>query len=539
MARSRLSTKRHLIALVVMACAGGCKRVSPSTGEGGTPLEVDARAGETQQEHGPVDAPIERFESHDVLGTTADRSVSEPARSANPVYTLSPCSQSDPSAGPLFANVECGRLEIPPADGSEGAMLPVLRLTPRTLDKKADPVIVLAGGPGQTAISLLRALYLERPFLTLLAARDVIGIGFRGTEGAEPDFVCTETKGVDFSNKEVVGGLADDLYASCRDRLSANGSRPFARYGSRQDALDVVAVVEAMNLESWNVYALSYGTRAALDLLSMNPHGLRAVVLDSPVPSNVALVTEGTIRSIEVLGRVIADCRASSSCEASFPDLTARLERVLDRFAAHPERRRLRDGTMVTIDESRVLSILESLLSFRQGAEQIPRIVGDLDADLAQVDIWLEAIAESSRTISDGLYLSVACREIPLSTLNPAVFEDPLQQKLARASHASEAFERLCRVWGVGHEASRAAVASAIPTLLLSGELDPSIRPEWAVQAGAGLSSAQVLIIPGEAHVPGESLCGAQAVESFMAMPREAVSLPCLSERRPLRFAGP
>jgi pimeloyl-ACP methyl ester carboxylesterase len=450
-------------------------------------------------------------------------------------YARVPCGPLGPMVTPLLTDVECGQLQLGPSEGSAGTTLPVLRISPRTEDKQPDPVIVLAGGPGQSGIAMLRALYHEFPFQMLLSQRDVIAIGSRGTSEASPALDCHEVRGIEYSNKQVVEGQADKAFSACRDRLSP----VVLRLGSQQDAMDVLALVDKMGLGTWNVYALSYGTRAALELLRLNPAGLRAVVLDSPVPDGLPLVAESVARGSNVLVQVLEQCNRSATCAAAFPDISATLDRVLDRFANHPETRRTSSGATIAMDDSQVWYVLQSLMSSRQGAQQVPAMIAQLDGDLSRLDELLEAIADSEDSVSDAVYLSVACREIPVADLDPAKLTDRLAKKLSEAARVTAAFARLCNVWGASLESTaRPPPMSDVPVLILTGELDPATPPEWGMRAATGLPSAQVFTVPGEGHVPGDSICGTQAVRDFMRTPGVAPSLACLTAPRPLRFVS-
>jgi pimeloyl-ACP methyl ester carboxylesterase len=514
----RFSQRWFFAAGVILVSASGCEPSSP-VGDASISAEPDAGVG-------GVDAAM-------------DISPETSAVPIEPVYSRVPCGPLDPTVTRVITAVECGRLDVSSSEGSERTTLPILRVSPHTIDKQSDPVIVLAGGPGQSGVALLRALYLEYPFANLLAQRDVIAIGFRGTDEALPGLDCPEVKGVEYSNKQVVQGLADKAYSECRDRL-APAVRRLGGLGSRQDAIDVLALVDKLGLKVWNVYAQSYGTRTALELLRMNPSGLRAVILDSPVPDGVPLFAEALVRGNDVMIQVLDQCTRSGSCAAAFPGISARLERVLDRFAAQPERRRTSDGTNVTIDESQVWYVLQSLLYSRGGAQQVPRVIAQFDGELSQIDELLQAIVDSGETVSDAVYLSVACREIPSADVDAAQLANPLAKKLSEASYLTSAFSKLCNLWGAAHESTPAhPTHSDVPVLVLTGELDPVVPPGWGVRVAEGLSSAQVLTIPGEGHVPGDSLCGTQAVGNFMNAPRAPVALNCLRESRPLRFVSP
>jgi pimeloyl-ACP methyl ester carboxylesterase len=301
------------------------------------------------------------------------------------------------------------------------------------------------------------------------------------------------------------------------------------QFGSRQNAEDVRALVEAMGIRNWNAYGVSYGTRTAVELLRLDPAGLRAVVLDSAVPSDVPLVSESVLRGNEVLVRVLADCRQTPSCDAAFPDASGQLERILDRLAAAPQRRDFPGGVVVTVDDSQVLFVLQSLLTARVWAEQIPLMIDQMDRDISAIDQVLQALV-ADQTVSDGVYLSVACREIPRTELDPASLGDPFLRRLATASAAGAAFGRLCGVWGLQYEATPGLGSSDIPVLILNGEIDPVVRPEWTDRVSAGLRESQTFTIPGEAHAPGDSLCGSRVLSMFLDAPQQK-STPTLRHR--------
>jgi pimeloyl-ACP methyl ester carboxylesterase len=512
-----------LVTLVVVATDPGCRQAQTETSDAAAVVDM---AG--------AERPVDAATDVDIVG--AERPADD-ANDGHVSYVRVACSQGDPPPGGLLDNVECGRLTLPPRAGSGPAILPVLRVSPRTANKKEDPVIVLAGGPGQSAVSLLREFYLEFPFATFLGQRDVIAIGFRGTDGAEPDLACTEQRPVEFSNREVASGAADGMYSACRDRLTLKAGA-LAQFGSRQNADDVIALVGALGVQSWNAYGVSYGTRTALELVRLNPAGLRAILLESPVPADVPLVKESVLRGNEILVRVLGDCKNTPSCNAAFPDVSGKLERMLDRFAAAPERRRLPDG-VITVDDSQILFILQALLSVRAGAEQVPLMIEQMDSDISQIDELLQALVAADRTVSEGVYLSVTCREILDAELDAGSLMDPFLRRLANASHASAASRRLCGVWGVQYEATPAQESSEVPVLLLNGELDPAVRAEWADHLAAGLPRAQTFTIPGEAHAPGDSVCGSLVLGTFLESPQAKVVQACTTEPRPLRFATP
>ncbi len=59
-----------------------------------------------------------------------------------------------------------------------------------------------------------------------------------------------------------------------------------------------------------------------------------------------------------------------------------------------------------------------------------------------------------------------------------------------------------CKVWpkGTVPEGYREPVTSVVPTLLLSGELDPVTPPSWGEEAKKTLSHSLHVVVPGVGH---------------------------------------
>src|SRR6188474_799344 len=138
--KSALRPWALVVAFGVNAVAAGCRH---------TPAITNDAA---------VDASV--MDGNPETATTADAGMSDVGGDAlaggGASYVRVACTPLDPSPGPLFDDVECGRLTVNARPGSGGAVLPVLRLKPHTLNRKEDPVLFLAGGPGQSAVSALR-----------------------------------------------------------------------------------------------------------------------------------------------------------------------------------------------------------------------------------------------------------------------------------------------------------------------------------------------------------------------------------------------
>jgi pimeloyl-ACP methyl ester carboxylesterase len=118
-----------------------------------------------------------------------------------------------------------------------------------------------------------------------------------------------------------------------------------------------------------------------------------------------------------------------------------------------------------------------------------------------------------SNTISHGMFFSVVCAEdAPFIT----------DEAMVRAAEGTWFGDRMvrnmlepCRVWpkGTVPEGYREPVSSNVPTLLLSGELDPITPPVWGEEAKKTLSNSLHVVVPGVGH----NTSGLGCIQSLMA----------------------
>ena len=140
-----------------------------------------------------------------------------------------------------------------------------------------DPIFVLVGGPGQSAVD--NAASYARLLAPLHAERDLVFVDQRGTGGSNPlqcDLYASQPSGPlgDFFPPDAVRMCRADLEQRAELRL----------YTSVQAAEDLDDVRAALGYERINLEAASYGTRVALLYLRAHSDRVRAAVLRSASP---------------------------------------------------------------------------------------------------------------------------------------------------------------------------------------------------------------------------------------------------------------
>ena len=177
--------------------------------------------------------------------------------------------------------ISCGQLIVPEdstADGGRQLHLPVVIFHTASGWERAEPLVYLNGGPGSRS-GIRSALEIKRwlDFLgaeSWIRAHDVIVIAQRGTTWTDSDLSCPALSDpMVWTN----AGETPDAWTGRRQRLRdaviACRQRPVGRghalraYKSTQSALDIAALRPLLDLDSWSLCVVSYGTRFALTMM--------------------------------------------------------------------------------------------------------------------------------------------------------------------------------------------------------------------------------------------------------------------------------
>ena len=140
--------------------------------------------------------------------------------------------------------------------------------------------------------------------------------------------------------------------------------------------------------------------------------------------------------------------------------------------------------------------------------------------------------------IMDGMYLTITCTET-------APYIDYAAAKAASEGTFMGAYrldqqQNACGLWPRGSHPEDFHIIPEllIPTLIISGELDPVLPPEYGEELARHLPHSRHVIIPNEGHGVGEVLwqdCLAPMVTQFFSQGHaEGLDLTCLDgNRRP------
>ena len=186
-------------------------------------------------------------------------------------------------------NVSYGYLTVPESRDRNDSKL--LKIAVCTLHAKSempaeDPVFFLSGGPGGSGLAIFLDHFLNH---YLREDRDIIVMDFRGIGYSEPVLYRNMAKDIlllyvhDLTPEEMIERSVE-LMLPCLDHMRAAGV-DLGAYNSAAMAADIEDLRQALGIEQWNLYGISYGTRVAQAVMRDYPKGIRSVILDSPVPA--------------------------------------------------------------------------------------------------------------------------------------------------------------------------------------------------------------------------------------------------------------
>ena len=414
-------------------------------------------------------------------------------------------------------------------------VLPALRA-----DSQPDPLFFLAGGPGQGAAKMAKVV--RTIFQRVQNDRDIVLVDQRGTGKSNPLDCNSEDDSLQ-AIMETNEQMLDRLKA-CQARYDADltlYTTPIA-----MDDLDEVRAF--LGYEKINLYGGSYGTRAALVYMRRHGDRVRAAILDGVAPPDMRLplyFPRDTQRAFELLAK---DCASDPGCNTAYPDLLRRMKTLVDRLektpptvtVTHP---RTGETADIRIDARLLANVIVSALYSPVMTTLVPAIVAAAEKNDFQSMLALAAIGDGGGepNMSIGMQLSVICAE-DAARNTPDDLQKGSESTLF-GKYVMTIQQQACMFWPRGKvdDSFYEPLTSAIPTLVMSGEVDPVTPPSWGDQVAATLSNSKHVIIPGTGHTAGGTGCGQRLMRSFIELGSpNGLDTACTERiKRPAFFLSP
>lgn len=398
-----------------------------------------------------------------------------------------------------------------------------------------DPVIYLTGGPGGKALTTGRVnAFKNHPFSQ---NRDIILMDFRGIGFSEPAF-CPEFQEaliqvitLNLTPSEATERTIIHL-SDCFNKLIAEGIN-LSKYNSAEVVKDLEMLRITLDVEQWNLWGISYGTRVAQTYLRDFPESVRCAIMDSPVPMGYAFWGEQTRTYQRSLTAFFDACKDSPECRDAFPDLEERFYSAMNSLKENPltfKYKNAPDG-LVHYNFYNIHLVVQQLLYDPAFYPLIPWLIKGIEERNEEVFKNLSPQFENRvLNFSDAMFVTVLKYDngLILSDYNSEP-DDPLHDAL---NYFDNVIHMMKQIDFIAQDSLEALpVFSEKPSLILVGSLDPITPPFYAHFLKQSLTNSFLFEFSGRGHgLSRDTECAKSIGVNFLNDPFVEPEFDCMAE---------
>jgi pimeloyl-ACP methyl ester carboxylesterase len=418
--------------------------------------------------------------------------------------TAASASLTDCKIKGVDSTARCGTLDVPEDRAHperRHLQLRIVVVPAREKPSTPDPIVVFGGGPGEAATDSITDSVEEFPELS--RHRDLLFLDQRGTGGSN-------ALNCDLYDPADPGAALRELFpvaslSACATKLAEKAD--LTRYSYIDFADDLEAVRRALGYGPLNLFAISYGTRAAQVYARRYPRSVRTMYMGSLVPIDIATPAPFARAVQEVIDKTLNDCIADAACHAACPSIRDDFKHDLAALDAGEARIETPGGATTVMPRGRFVELLRSMLYKPEGAAAVPWLIHE--GALGHWNAIGKNVIERSQSIvgdmSFGLFLTITCNE-------DVAFIDEKNIRESRDTYLGDFRVRrqqaVCTHWPryslpAGY---RNPIRTAVPTLIVSGDLDPATPLSFTEHAAPGFTHRHEIILHGQGH-GGWSAC--------------------------------
>lgn len=402
----------------------------------------------------------------------------------------------------------------PLADGSWGRCIsmegyrqenePELKLQaivyPARQGRSLTPIYLLAGGPGQAASEAF--LPLTEPFNSLANTHDLVILDQRGT-GNSAKLHCHAA-----ADSLTLGYKPKARLQAAKHCLEELQSKyDLSIFTSQHAVQDLEKLRQALGHEKIIIYAISYGSRVALQYAKLYEAHIEKMILEGVVSHDYVLLAEP--RDFQnALKSVFSACSENSACRSRYGKLQQRYDKIKNALEHGKPVKIYNPYSRQSVEINLSAALFDrALLSFLyQGVSisLIPSIIKQ--ADEGNFQPLLSPLTKRQDLVAVGSYLNIICSEdLPFHSADLQTIDPELRE--------------ICQLWPRYSIASdfRSSPVINSKTLLLSGGLDPVTPPRYATSLLESMPQAEQLILDNFSHNIHHVRCVQDLIHHFIA----------------------
>lgn len=397
-----------------------------------------------------------------------------------------------------------------------------------------DPLVIFSGGPGQ-ANSEMGAL-VTMAFKSIREHREIILIDQRGTGKSTP-LRCTDEDESDYSPSKHSMSIQ-----SCRANFDFA-----AEYFTMENVIaDTHVILKSLGYEKVNLWGVSWGTRSAVHYLRRYPAHVRSVIVDGVLPPDVGIFETSPKSATRALTKLYEACKMDEICTKAYGDI----EGIIDELVGKANKGTLRyNGANPVTGEpmSQGISLMTLVQNIRgilytpQKATMLPMALYKLNHGDGRAFMALTSEgAMMSKSLYLGSTLSLLCgEEVPRITAERA-------QEIGTGQLTQDTYYQYwlaaCKGWPSlpGDDDIHTPLASDVPMMILSGELDPVTPPSMGEHLAKSFKNSRHLVVRGVGHNVSYQGCMPKILGKFIKeLDASVIEAECLDKMKRPAFSVP
>ncbi|GAB2777607.1 alpha/beta fold hydrolase [Rhabdobacter roseus] len=403
---------------------------------------------------------------------------------------------------------ECGYLIVPEnrkKTNSKTVKLPFVIVKSKNSNKKTDPVFFTAGGPGISSLGWANGITKS----TLILDRDCIAFEQRGTKYAIPylrrfdlDIAMRESyrKNLPKDSMAIVGVKQ---YKKSLEKAGID----LSGYNTDETVSDIHDLLDILKIDSVNLFGGSYSGGLMLAVLQKDASKIRSLVLDSPLPTFVAIDEDEPANFLQALNVIFKRVENDSINKELYGNLKENFNQyftsIIDKkFYIKYVEKGTTDTLNIEYTKNEILDFIVSELS----NPQIPFII----TEIIKGNHSLYARKKIDNIFNknpapDGMRISVYCADQANYNNEDVISQFHTLYPYMKNYHINDVYKSICDCWKVPPVSpkTKQPFYSDKPVLIGDGEMDQACNPIYMSMIKHYMPNAQPFLFKNRFHMVG------------------------------------
>ncbi len=396
--------------------------------------------------------------------------------------------------------------------------LPFIIVQSKNPEKRKDPLLFTTGGPGGSSLGWADGAARH----SLINDRDCIAFEQRGTQYAVPNLWSNE--------------LSDAIKESYRKNLNKDsmvieGVKRYKKaleskgidlsgYNTDETVSDILDLLTTLHIDSVNLTGGSYSGGLMLAVLQKDSSRVRSLILNSPLPTYVAIDEDELANFNEALDYLFEHVEKDSADKSLYGNLKERFQH----YFLSIERKTFRisftekgsaEPLQIEYTRNELLQLIENAFGNPFSNAQIARVITDIISGKQEAYIknYLDGVFENGDGPS-GMRLSVYCADQAAYNNEKVIHQIYNAYPWMKGYHINDVYKAMCDCWQVPpiSAQTKQPYYSAKPALLMDGQMDNACRPLYIDMIHHYMPDSQRMVF-----IPYAHMVGGKDMETLMA----------------------